>query len=87
VRNKPVIVQEYGAALEYIDTPYVIRCTGLRVVGVDDFLFTKDMQWGEHQWSDLEVHMNDAYTNRVTFREHPKTHAIMEEINHCFLVE
>jgi glycosyltransferase involved in cell wall biosynthesis len=87
VRNKPVIVQEYGAALEYIDTPYVIRCTGLRTVGADDFLFTKDMQWGEHEWSDLETHMRHAYTNRVMFQEHPKTHAIMEEINQCFLVE
>lgn len=86
VREKPVIVQEYGAALEYIDTPYVIRCTGLRKVGMDDFLFTKDMEWGEHNWSDLETHMRTVYEERLTTQKHPKTQAIMEDLKHCFLV-
>lgn len=86
VRNKPVIVQEYGAALEYIDTPYVIPCTGLRPVGMDDFLFTKDMLWGEHDWSQLEKHMRDVYTERLTEYIHPKTHTIMEDLKGCFLV-
>ena len=84
VRNKPVIVQEYGAAIEYIDTPYVIRCTGLRKVGVDDFLFTKDMEWGDHDWDDLEKHMRTVYEKRITSEKHPKTHAIMEDLKHCF---
>lgn len=86
VRDKPVIVQEYGAALEYIDTPYVIRCTGLRKVGMDDFLFTKDMEWGDHDWSDLEKHMRTVYEQRVISQKHPKTQVIMEDLKHCFIV-
>ena len=40
VRDKPVIITNYGGAPEYIKTPYTIDC-GLQELENDDFLFKK----------------------------------------------
>ncbi len=79
MRNKPVILPEYGAGIEYIDTPYVIPC-GRTTVGVEDFLYQPDMEWGDPNFDALLKHMKDAYTNRVRTQNHPKTHSIMASV-------
>jgi len=43
MRDKPVIISDYGGLKEYVRTPYVIR-TGRRKVGMVDFLYTPDME-------------------------------------------
>ncbi len=79
MRHKPVIVQEYGAATEYIDTPYVIPC-GRKKVGVDDFLYTENLEWGDPDFSKLMEYMKHAYDNNVRFQVHEKTHNIMGKV-------
>lgn len=76
MRNKPVIVPEYGASIEYIDTPYVIKC-GRTKIGVDDFLYTADMEWGDPEMESLKTCMRDVYEKRLRTQNHPKTHTIM----------
>jgi glycosyltransferase involved in cell wall biosynthesis len=79
IRNKPVIITEYGASTEYIDTPYIIPCDMTRV-GVDDFLFKKDMLWGDPDFESLVRYMKHAYENNVRFSESKKTHEIMQRV-------
>lgn len=79
MRHKPVIVQEYGAATEYIDTDYVIPC-GRKKVGVDDFLFTEDMEWGDPDFECLKKYMKEVYDKKLRVCPHPKTHDIMSKV-------
>jgi len=79
IRDKPVIITEYGASTEYIDTPYIIPCT-LAPVGVDDFLFKKDMVWGNPDIESLMKYMKHAYDNKVTFAKSQKTFEIMQRV-------
>jgi glycosyltransferase involved in cell wall biosynthesis len=72
VRNKPVIITEYGGAQEYIKTPYTIRC-GLQELKADDFLFKKGMLWGNPDFGQLLKCMKDAYTKRVRYMDHTYT--------------
>ena len=46
IRDKPVIITNYGGAPEYVKTPYTIDCE-LQELQNDDFLFKKGMQWGK----------------------------------------
>lgn len=80
IRGKPVIIQEYGGTKEYVDTPYIIPSKGLRKVGAEDFLFQKDMLWGDPDMDVLAKHMLDVYTKQMRRQEHPKTHRIMKSI-------
>lgn len=79
MRHKPVIIQEYGATTEYVDTPYVIPCGKTRV-GADDFLFTADMEWGDPDFATLMKFMKDAYDKKLRVQTHPKTHELMSKI-------
>ena len=84
LHDKPVIISEYGGAVEYIKTPYTIRC-GLQTLTQDDFLFQKGMQWGDPNFDDLVEFMGDAYKKQLRHMEHThtkellKTDAILEE--------
>jgi len=75
LRNKPVIVPEYGGATEYIRTPYKIKCE-LQEIPRDDFLFKAGMQWGKPNYEQLLEFMEDAYTKKIRYMEHPKTHML-----------
>lgn len=79
MRHKPVIIQEYGATKEYVDTPYVIPC-GRKKVGVDDFLFQADMEWGDPDFSKLMEYMKHAYDTKARVHMHKKTHDIMGKV-------
>jgi glycosyltransferase involved in cell wall biosynthesis len=79
MRHKPVIIQEYGAAKEYIDTPYIVTC-GRKKVGVDDFLYTADMEWGDPDFGLLMKHMKHAYENKVRVQLHPKTYQVVSDV-------
>ena len=65
LRDKPVIITDYGGLKEYVKTPYVVKCS-LCPVGADDFLFTKDMLWGKPDMKELVTHMKHAFENRNT---------------------
>ena len=75
LRNKPVIITDYGGAPEYVKTPYLIEC-GLQYLVKDDFLFKAGMEWGKPNEKQLREFMEDAYTKKVRYMEHPRTHML-----------
>ena len=77
LRDKPVILTEYGGAVEYVSTPYTIKC-GRVPVGVDDFLFTKDLVWGQPDYNQLLEFMKDAYEKKVRHMNHEHTRILLE---------
>lgn len=75
LRNKPVIITDYGGAPEYIKTPYMIDCERQKLVK-DDFLFKAGMEWGKPNENQLREFMEDAYTKKIRYMEHPRTHML-----------
>ena len=72
MRDKPIIITDYGGAPEYIKTPYTIDC-GLQELEEDDFLFKKGMVWGKPNFDQLLEYMRHAYDNRVRVMDHEHT--------------
>jgi len=77
LRDKPVILTEYGGAVEYVNTPYTIKC-GRVPVGMDDFLFTEDLVWGEPDYNQLLEFMKDAYSKKLRYMNHEHTRILLE---------
>ena len=75
LRNKPVIITDYGGAPEYIKTPYTIDCERQELIR-DDFLFKVGMRWGKPDEKQLREFMEDAYTKKLRYMEHPRTHML-----------
>jgi glycosyltransferase involved in cell wall biosynthesis len=75
MRDKPVIISEYGGLKEYVKTPWVISCD-LGPIGFDDFLFTRDLVWGHPRLEDLVRHLKDCFEKRVTHWDHSHTREI-----------
>jgi glycosyltransferase involved in cell wall biosynthesis len=80
LRDKPVIITDYGAPSEYIKTPYTIEC-GLQELEKDDFLFKKGMVWGKPNFDQLLEYMRHAYDNRVRHMDHEHTKKLVGEEN------
>ena len=72
LRDKPVIITDYGGAPEYVKTPYTIDC-GLQELEKDDFLFKKGMVWGKPNFDQLLEFMRHAYDTRVRHMDHEHT--------------
>jgi glycosyltransferase involved in cell wall biosynthesis len=72
LRDKPVIITNYGGAPEYVKTPYTIDCE-LQELEKDDFLFKKGMVWGKPNFDQLLEFMRHAYDNRVRHMDHEHT--------------
>ena len=75
LRDKPVIITNYGGAPEYIKTPYTIDCERQELIR-DDFLFKAGMRWGKPDEKQLREFMEDAYTKKLRYMEHPRTHML-----------
>lgn len=80
LRNKPVIITNYGGAPEYIKTPYTIDCE-LQELEQDDFLFKKGMVWGNPNFDQLLEFMRHAYDNRVREMDHEHTKKLVGREN------
>jgi glycosyltransferase involved in cell wall biosynthesis len=80
LRDKPVIITDYGGAPEYIKTPYTIDC-GLQELERDDFLFKKGMVWGKPNFDQLLEFMRHAYDNRVREMDHEHTKKLVGREN------
>jgi glycosyltransferase involved in cell wall biosynthesis len=76
IQNKPVIIPEYGGAVDYIKTPYLIEC-GKQEVPFDDFLFKKGMIWGKPSFEQLMKFMKDAYDKKLTYMSHSHTRFVV----------
>jgi hypothetical protein len=77
--SKPVIITDYGGLHEYVKTPWVVPCTK-GAIGFDDFLFTKDLEWGHPSEVDLVVHLRDCFEKRVVTWDHSHTKEIMSDL-------
>jgi glycosyltransferase involved in cell wall biosynthesis len=73
IRNKPVIITDYGGLKEYVKTPYTIKCTMAHVGSAAEFLFTSDMMWGQPDKEQLIKYMKHCFENKVTSQDHPET--------------
>lgn len=80
LRDKPVIITNYGGAPEYIKTPYTIDCE-LQELEQDDFLFKKGMVWGNPNFDQLLEFMRHAYDNRVREMDHEHTKKLVGREN------
>ena len=76
LHNKPVIITDYGGAVEYIKTPYTIQC-GLQEIPCDDFLFEKGMLWGRPDFNQLVKYMKDAHSKKLTRMDHDFTKSLV----------
>jgi glycosyltransferase involved in cell wall biosynthesis len=79
LRNKPVIITDYGGLKEYVKTPFVVKCN-LGPIGFDDFLFTRDLVWGHPSYEDLVSHMATCYEQRLTTWEHSHTTGLLTAV-------
>ena len=79
LRSKPVIITDYGGLKEYVKTPWVVPCTK-GPIGFDDFLFTKDLEWGHPSQERLVTCLKDCFEKRVSHWDHAHTRALMSEV-------
>ena len=84
MRSKPVIITEYGGTKEYVHTPYTIKC-GRREVGIDDFLFRKEMIWGNPDFSQLVAFMKECHEKDLKHMTHFLTENKMENLYDTYL--
>ena len=80
LRDKPVIITDYGGAPEYVKTPYTIDCE-LQELERDDFLFKKGMTWGKPNFDQLLEFMKHAFENRVREMDHTHTKRLVGREN------
>ena len=79
LRSKPVVITDYGGLKEYVETPWVVSCT-TGPIGFDDFLFTKDLEWGHPSHEELVAALKDCFQKRATFWDHAHTRSMMDQV-------
>jgi glycosyltransferase involved in cell wall biosynthesis len=85
VRDKPVIITNYGGLHEYIPgTPFVVPC-GLQPVGQNDFLYESHMVWGAPVLDDLVRHMRYCAENRIDTWDHTLTRELIGDVTSALL--
>ena len=80
LRDKPVIITNFGGSPEYVKTPYTIECE-LQELERDDFLFKKGMVWGKPNPNQLLEFMRDAYDKKLRFMNHEHTKKLVGKEN------
>jgi len=82
LRNKPVIITDFGGLKEYVDTPWIVSCTK-GPIGFNDFLFTADQNWGFPSAKELQDCMWNCYEKKVTAWDHSHTRELMQSLKCC----
>ena len=82
LRDKPVIITDFGGLKEYVKTPWVVPCTK-GPIGFNDFLFTADQNWGFPSGQKLQKYMWDCYEKKVTTWDHSHTRELMQTLKCC----
>ena len=80
IRDKPVIITNFGGSPEYVKTPYTIECE-LQELERDDFLFKKGMIWGKPNPNQLLEFMRDAYDKKLRYMNHDYTKKLVGKEN------
>lgn len=74
IRNKPVIITDFGGLKEYVKTPFIIEASSeTQEVGIYDFLFEPHMRWGKPSIDQLVTHMKHCYEHRLRTWDHRHT--------------
>jgi len=86
LRDKPVIITDFGGAPEYVKTPYLVPCE-LQELERDDFLFKKGMHWGKPDTDKLLEFMRDAFNKKLRYMDHTHTKNLVgkESVLHEFI--
>jgi len=79
LHGKPIIFPDYGGGIEYIKTPYLIKC-GRTTLQQDDFLFQKGMEWGDPNVEQLFTYMKKCYEFNIKTMDHTFTENLMDSI-------
>jgi glycosyltransferase involved in cell wall biosynthesis len=82
LRDKPVIITDFGGLKEYVKTPWVVPCTK-GPIGFNDFLFTAEQNWGFPSGDELQKCMWDCYEKKVTSWDHSHTRELMQTLKCC----
>jgi glycosyltransferase involved in cell wall biosynthesis len=80
LRDKPVIITNFGGSPEYVKTHYTIKCE-LQELEKDDFLFKKGMVWGKPNPNQLLAFMRDAYDKKLRYMNHEHTKKLVGKEN------
>lgn len=72
VRNKPVIITNFGGLKEYVNTPFIVECSE-EYVGVHDFLYEPHMKWGNPSIEQLVKYMKYCVENNIREWDHTHT--------------
>jgi glycosyltransferase involved in cell wall biosynthesis len=80
LRDKPVIITDFGGAPEYVKTPYLVPCE-LQELERDDFLFKRGMRWGKPDADKLLEFMRDAFHKKVRYMDHTHTKNLVGKEN------
>jgi glycosyltransferase involved in cell wall biosynthesis len=80
LRDKPVIIPDFGATPEYIKTPYLVKCKQVKI-GKGYYLFKDDMVWGEPDEDMLYEFMKDVLDKNLRYMDHTYTKEIMNSEN------
>lgn len=79
MRDKPLIITDYGGLKEYVKTPYTIKCK-LDSCGITDFLFTPDLNWGHFNLNDLASYMRECYDRGLKTMDHTHTRELIGKV-------
>jgi glycosyltransferase involved in cell wall biosynthesis len=82
LRDKPVIITDFGGLKEYVKTPWVVPCTK-GPIGFNDFLFTAEQNWGFPSGDELQKCMWNCYEKKVTSWDHSHTRELMQTLKCC----
>ena len=72
IRNKPIIMTDYGGQNDYVKTEWKVKTTQGKV-GFDEFLFTKDMTWGIPDQDHYKELLKDVYLKSPKSISYPHT--------------
>jgi glycosyltransferase involved in cell wall biosynthesis len=79
MRDKPVIITDFGGLHEYVNTPFVVETTP-GPIGFDDFLYTKDLEWGHPSRDSLLTQMLKCYEQKLTHWDHSFTRDLVTRV-------
>jgi glycosyltransferase involved in cell wall biosynthesis len=82
LRDKPVIITDFGGLKEYVKTPWVVPCAK-GPIGFNDFLFTADQNWGFPSSEGLQKCLQDCFEKKVTSWDHTHTRELMQTLKCC----
>jgi glycosyltransferase involved in cell wall biosynthesis len=77
LRNKPVIITDYGGLKEYVHTPYIVSCTEIPL-GYSEYLYEKDMVWGNPNKEELLTFMKECLSQDIRVMDHSFTRELMK---------